>query len=132
MFPCTQAVFTCCLQPLLLVAAKIDTELQLTGIHLLTSFRKLKGWVWFFLLKANKPIIKSKQGRTALKQLMKCLLAQRPKFSPVTPNKTSLLENLKRECQQCMVRKNGPCLTPLLCAHYRLGLETPLSLILKI
>lgn len=37
--------------------------------------------VWFFLLKANKPIIKSKQGRTALKQLRKCLLAQSPKVT---------------------------------------------------
>lgn len=37
--------------------------------------------VWFFLLKANKPIMKSKQGRTALKQLRKCLLVQSPNFT---------------------------------------------------
>lgn len=36
------------------------------------------------LIKANNPIIKSKQGRTALKQLMKCLLAQKPKIHPQT------------------------------------------------
>lgn len=58
--------------------------IQLISINLLPhphARTKLGEQIWFFLLKANKPIIKSKQGGVALKQLTKAPLAQSPKFT---------------------------------------------------
>lgn len=58
--------------------------IQLISVNLLPhphARTKLGAQIWFFLLKANKPIIKSKQGGVALKQLTKSPLAQSPKFT---------------------------------------------------